>query len=51
MEWSVVAAPASSYDIGAVITTFRPDEVFPERVWRVQSQVGCVVIGRYNADQ
>ena len=31
-------------DIGAVITTFRPDDNFPERVARIQSQVGLTVI-------
>lgn len=33
-----------SSDICAVITTYRPDNEFPDRVERVRCQVGCVVI-------
>lgn len=33
-----------SSDICAVITTYRPDNKFPDRVERVRCQVGCIVI-------
>ena len=41
-EW--IDCPSSIFDVCAVITTFRPDEGFLERVRRIQSQVGSVVI-------
>jgi rhamnosyltransferase len=37
----VISVPS---DICAVITTYRPDDGFPERVQRIRSQVGLVVI-------
>jgi rhamnosyltransferase len=36
--------PASTREICALITTYRPDDGFPARVERVRSQVGLVII-------
>lgn len=44
MNHKIINFPCSCSDVCAVITTYRPDDEFPERVQRVCSQVGLVII-------
>lgn len=44
MSEALSVSPRSCADICAIITTYRPDDGFPERVQRVRPQVGGIVI-------